>query len=241
MQGKFSPRRWGSPGAERFGWPAGWTRPACRKKRRRRSQSTSRAADEGSPEPGPELARVEAALFLSREPLTTRKLAELAGVADGTRARTLVGQLAERLRRRGAAMQPVEIAGGWQLLTQPRLADWLGRLLGGPEDARLSPAALETLAAVAYRQPATRAEIEAIRGVQCGELLRLLMERDLLRIVGRADELGRPFLYGTTRNFLQVFGLRRLEDLPPIDQTRTTAGRSDAGASLIATGAIECA
>ena len=74
---------------------------------------------------------------------------------------------------------------------------------------------------VAYRQPVVRAEIEAIRGVQCGEILRVLMERDLLRIVGRAEELGRPFLYGTTKKFLQVFGLRRLEQLPLIDQIRS--------------------
>ena len=90
---------------------------------------------------------------------------------------------------------------------------------------------------IAYRQPATRADVEGVRGVQCGELLRLLMERDLLRIVGRADELGRPFLYGTTRKFLQVFGLRRLEELPPIDQTRTTAGEPATGENPAATGA----
>ena len=89
---------------------------------------------------------------------------------------------------------------------------------GEAEEIRLSPPALETLAVVAYRQPVVRAEIEAIRGVQCGEILRVLMERDLLRIVGKAEELGRPFLYGTTKKFLQVFGLRRLEQLPPIDQ-----------------------
>ncbi|MCG8449581.1 MAG: SMC-Scp complex subunit ScpB [Pirellulales bacterium] len=168
-----------------------------------------------------QLARLEAVLFLAREPLSTRKLANLAKLADGTQARTVLKQLGKRLDRRSSALQVVEVARGVQLLTRPQLADWLRRLHGGPEEVRLSAPALETLSVVAYRQPIVRAEIEAIRGVQCGEILRVLMERDLLRIVGRAEELGRPFLYGTTKKFLQVFGLRRLEELPSIDQIHT--------------------
>jgi segregation and condensation protein B len=107
-----------------------------------------------------------------------------------------------------------EIAGGFQLLTRARFAPWLRRLNSTVREVRLSAPALETLAVVAYRQPVLRAEIEAIRGVQCGEVLRQLIERDLVRIAGRSEELGRPLLYGTTRQFLQVFGLRHLEDLP---------------------------
>lgn len=164
------------------------------------------------------LTQLETVLFLAREPLSTRKLAKLANLADGTEARTLLKQLGKRYDQRASAMQVVEVAGGVQLLTRPQLADWIRRLHGASEDLRLSTPALETLSVVAYRQPALRAEIEAIRGVQCGEILRVLMERDLLRIVGRAEELGRPFQYGTTKKFLQVFGLRRLEQLPPIDQ-----------------------
>jgi segregation and condensation protein B len=178
---------------------------------------------------GAKLARLEGILLLAREPLSTRKLAELAELADGTEARSLVRELSRRLRRRGSAMQAVEVAHGVQLLTRPQLAHWLGRLhAGGEEEPRLSAPALETLSVAAYRQPATRAEIEAIRGVQCGEILRLLMERGLLRIVGRSEELGRPFLYGTTRKFLQVFGLRRLEQLPPVDQIRNAESRTAA-------------
>jgi segregation and condensation protein B len=169
------------------------------------------------------LARLEAALFLAREALSTRKLAELADLADGTEARALVGELARRLARRHSAIVPVEVAHGVLLMTRPQLADWLGKLHAPEEDLRLSAPALETLAVVAYRQPATRATIEGIRGVQCGEILRVLMERDLLRIVGRSEELGRPFLYGTSRKFLQVFGLGRLEQLPPVDQIRNAA------------------
>jgi len=169
------------------------------------------------------LSRVEAILFLSREPLPSRKLAALADLADGTEARSLVRELARRMRNRGSAMQPVEVAHGVQLLTRPQLADWLGKVHAPAAELRLSAPALETLAVAAYRQPVTRAEIEAIRGVQCGEILRVLMERDFLRIVGRSEELGRPFLYGTARKFLQVFGLRRLEQLPPVDQIRNAA------------------
>jgi segregation and condensation protein B len=164
------------------------------------------------------LIRLEAAMFLSREPISTRKLAKLAKLADGTEARTLLKVLSSRYDQRASALQVVDVAGGVQLLTRPHLADWIGRLHGGNEEMRLSAPAMETLAVVAFRQPVIRAEIEAIRGVQCGEILRVLMERDLLRIVGRSEELGRPFLYGTTKKFLQVFGLRRLEQLPPIDQ-----------------------
>ena len=166
------------------------------------------------------LARLEAVLFLAREPLSTRKLAKLAKLADGTEARTLLKDLAKRYEQQARALQVVEVAGGAQLLTRPQLADWIRRLHGESRENRLSTTALETLSVVAYRQPVLRAEIEAIRGVQCGEILRVLLERDLLRIVGRADELGRPYLYGTTKKFLQVFGLRRLEDLPEIDQIR---------------------
>jgi len=169
------------------------------------------------------LARLEAVLFMAREPLSTRKLANLAKLADGTQARTLLKQLGKCLDRRSSALQVVEVAQGVQLLTRPQLADWIRRLHGGPKEMRLSAPALETLSVVAYQQPIVRAEIEAIRGVQCGEILRVLMERDLLRIVGRAEELGRPYLYGTTKTFLQVFGLRRLEELPSIDQIHTVS------------------
>lgn len=192
-------------------------------------------APTGLPEPQPttiepaaaesidKLSQLEAVLFLAREPISTRKLAKLAKLADGTEARTLLKQLSKRYDQRGRALQVVEVAGGFQLLTRPHLAPWIGRLHGVAQEVRLSAPALETLSVVAYRQPVVRAEIEAIRGVQCGEILRVLMERDLLRIVGRADELGRPFLYGTTKKFLQVFGLRRLEQLPEIDQIHNIA------------------
>jgi segregation and condensation protein B len=98
-----------------------------------------------------------------------------------------------------------------------------------PSDLRLSAPALETLAVVAYRQPILRAEVESVRGVSSGELLRQLMERDLVRIAGRSDELGRPFLYGTTRRFLELFGLRSLDELPRAAALRSTANAPAVG------------
>jgi segregation and condensation protein B len=166
------------------------------------------------------ITRLEAMLFLSRRPQTSRKLAELAGLADGTKARTLVRTLNRRYDAHGSAFRVEEVAGGFQLMTRAKFAPWLRRLYPAAAEIRLSPPAMETLAVVAYRQPVLRAEIEAIRGVQSGEVLRQLIERDLVRIAGRSNELGRPFLYGTTKQFLQVFGLRHLDELPRADVLR---------------------
>jgi segregation and condensation protein B len=167
--------------------------------------------------PDSPVARLEAVLFVAREPLTTRKLAQLADLADGTEARTLIRALEARYEGQQTAFQIAEVAGGFQLLTRPRFGPWLRRLYESPVQARLSGPALETLAVVAYRQPVLRADIEEIRGVQSGEILRQLMDRDLVRISGRSSELGRPFFYGTTRRFLQVFGLRKLDELPRVE------------------------
>lgn len=160
------------------------------------------------------LARLEAVLFLAREPLTTRKLSQYANLADGTQARTLVRRLNDQYDARGGAFRVEQVAGGYQLLTRRKFGSWLRRLEHVPGETRLSAPALETLAVIAYRQPVPRADIEAIRGVNCGEILRQLLERDLARIDGRSEELGRPYLYSTTKRFLRLFGLARLEELP---------------------------
>jgi segregation and condensation protein B len=166
------------------------------------------------------MGRLEAILALAREPLTSRKLSQYANLADATEARTLIRQLNQRYDRRGRAFRVVEVAGGYQLLTRPQLSAWLRRLQHTPSEVRLSAPALETLAVIAYRQPVGRADIEAIRGVNCGEIIRQLMDRDLVRIGGRSQELGRPYLYATTRRFLQIFGLSSLEDLPRAEIVR---------------------
>ena len=164
-----------------------------------------------------ELARLEAALFLAREPLSTRRLAKLARLPDGTRALALLRELRGFQDAAGSAMRIEQIAGGFQLLSRAAFGPWIRRLQEHPSAARLSQAGLETLAIVAYRQPVTRAEIEAIRGVGSEEMLRQLLERDLVAVGGRAEDLGRPNVYVTTRRFLAVFGLSCLEDLPKIE------------------------
>ena len=168
-------------------------------------------------------SRLEAVLFLSREPLSLRKMAQLANLSDGTEARTLLDSLRQRYDERGCAFQVAQVAGGHQLMSRPNFAGWLRPFSGGEQEIRLSPPALETLAVVAHRQPVLRAEVEAIRGVGCGEILRQLMDRDLLRIVGRSEELGRPLWYGTTKRFLQLFGLRHLDQLPLAAELRRTS------------------
>ena len=164
--------------------------------------------------PHGKMQRLEAVLFLSREGLSLRKLAKLAGLADATEARTLIRQLNQQLDEQGRAFRVEDIAGGYGLLTRAQFADWLRRFEYVPGQQKLSQSAMETLAVVAYRQPVPRSEIEAIRGVSSSEVLKQLMEYELVRIHSRSEELGRPFLYGTTRRFLQMFGLRSLDRLP---------------------------
>jgi segregation and condensation protein B len=119
------------------------------------------------------------------------------------------------------------VAGGFQLLTRPEFFPWVSRLRRANSDLRLSAPARETLAIIAYRQPITRADVEAIRGVQCSEVLRQLMEKGLVRITGRDDSLGRPVLYGTTKKFLQLYGLKSLRDLPQAGELKPPEPRKD--------------
>jgi segregation and condensation protein B len=179
------------------------------------------------------MARVEAILFVAREPLTSRKIAQLGSLSDGTQARTVIRQLNKLYDTAGCAFRVEEIAGGYQLFTRPMFGPWLRRLLQTTLEIRLSSPAMETLAVVAYRQPILRAEVEAIRGVQCGDLLRQLLDRDLIRISGRADDLGRPLVYGTTKQFLQVFGLRHLDELPRAAQLRRTKTENEASSDKL--------
>jgi segregation and condensation protein B len=180
------------------------------------------------------LTRLEAILFLAREPLTSRKLSQHASLADGTQARTLVRQLNAAYDAAGRAFRVEQVAGGYQLLTRPKLAPWLRRLAHVPGETRLSAPALETLAVIAYRQPVARAQVEAIRGVNCGEILRQLMDRDLVRIGGRSEELGRPYLYATTKRFLELFGLNHLDELPRIEELRNCPVPADPPAPPVA-------
>ena len=178
---------------------------------------------EGEPAPCPEVAlpmRVEALLLSTDRPLTEERLAGLLGVGTKEGAASVcaaIEQLNDEYEQTGRAFQAQRVAGGWQILTLPALGPLVSRLHRDRRESRLSQPALETLAIVAYRQPIMRAEIEAIRGVACGEVLRALLERRLVRITGRAEQLGRPMLYGTTGHFLKVFGLPGLDALPPLE------------------------
>lgn len=172
------------------------------------------------------MARLEAVLLIADSPLTVRRLVQLATLADVAEARQLVEQLNAAYDGDGTAFRVERVASGYRLLTRPQFAFWLGKVHHRQAELKLSSPALETLAIVAYRQPATRAEIEAIRRVQCAEMLKQLMDRSLVRICGEENSLGRPFLYGTTRQFLELFGLRDLGDLPNAESLRKKAAEA---------------
>ncbi len=179
-------------------------------------------------------ARIEALLLCSDRPLSEARLAALLGTegSGGGAAEAVCGALEELNRdyeRTGRAFRARRIAGGWQLLTCEQFAPLLSRLHDDRRDTRLSQAALETLSIIAYRQPILRAEIEAIRGVACGEVLRALLDRRLVKVTGRAEQLGRPMLYGTTSTFLRTFGLGGLEDLPAIEGSQPAPAADDSG------------
>ncbi len=177
------------------------------------------------------LARLEAALFVSDSPLTARKLAQHATLADAAEATRLIQLLNHSYDAGGSSFRIEHVASGYQMLTRPIFATWLGRLHQRQLELKLSPPALETLTIVAYRQPITRADIESLRGVQCTEMLKQLMERGLVRIAGEDDSLGRPYLYETTRRFLETFGLRHLNELPMAEQLRKPGGSQPAAST----------
>ena len=160
-----------------------------------------------------DLPSLEALLFSTYHPLTVARLAELLAcpakpVRDGVRA------LNAAYEAEGRAFRVEQVAGGYQMLTLPAFADVIKKHQQKEADAKLTKASIETLAIIAYKQPILRVNVEAVRGVACGETIRGLMEKHLVKIAGRAEEPGRPILYGTTKRFLEVFGLNNLKDLP---------------------------
>jgi segregation and condensation protein B len=163
---------------------------------------------------------VEAILFATDQPLPLKRLAEILGAE-----KECVSQAIESLRQEyestGRAFQVEEIAGGYQLLSRPEYHQWICLLEKKNTESKLSPAAMETLAIIAYKQPILRAAIEAIRGVESSQILRSLIEKGLVKIVGKDESLGRPLLYGTTKRFLEYFGLNSLNDLPRSQELST--------------------
>jgi segregation and condensation protein B len=166
----------------------------------------------------PELIDVaEALLFASETPVEADRIQEVLRLDSAGEARELVRELVARLDARGSALQVIEVGGGYRLVTRPEVAPWLVKLARSRTRSRLSRSALETLAIVAYRQPVSRPDIDAVRGVNSEAVLDNLLDRRMIRIAGRKDSPGRPFLYETTRDFLVAFGLRDLADLPKVE------------------------
>jgi segregation and condensation protein B len=160
-------------------------------------------------------AIIEAMLFVADAPLTVDRLSELLPEYERAAIRISLQELRDDYRARHAGIHLVEVAGGWQLRTWPELMPYLSRLVKG-KPTRFSSSALETLAIVAYRQPITRQEIEYLRGVDTGAVLKSLLEKRLIRILGKKDIPGRPIIYGTTREFLEIFNLNDLKGLPTL-------------------------
>lgn len=167
---------------------------------------------------------VEALLFASSEPLSAEQTAAIVPGVGKDEIIQAVQDLREDYTREAHSFQIVDVAGGYQLTTKPDYAVWVEKLFESGSKARLSKAALETLAVVAYRQPVLRSVIESIRGVNVDGVLRTLMERNLVRMVGRGEGPGRPLLFGTTRDFLLQFGIDKLSDLPKVEEIAELVG-----------------
>jgi segregation and condensation protein B len=158
---------------------------------------------------------LESLLFVSDRPLPVSDLKRMVGERAGAKVTAALEALRARRDQEGSGIQVVEVAGGWHLRTRPDNVAWVSRLVAG-RPQRLTRAMLETLSIVAYRQPITRPEIDDVRGVDCGPVLKTLLDRGLVRMIGKKEEVGRPILYGTTPEFLRIFSLKDLGELPTL-------------------------
>lgn len=167
---------------------------------------------------------IEALLFITDRPLTIEKIQEITENGDVQLKPSEIKQMVEMIKSeyeaRNAPIELKEVAGGYQFATKPEYAEYVKKLFKYDTTLRISQAALETLSIIAYKQPITRAEIEEIRGVDSTWVLETLLEKKLIRVIGRKESIGRPLLYGTTSEFLRYLGLKSLEDLPPIESGR---------------------
>jgi len=170
---------------------------------------------------------VEALLFVATEPLSLDRLRDLLDGVERSRLSAAIDDLREAYRRGNHGLAIVEVGGGYEMVTVGEAAPWIRKMAATKSAPRLSKPALETLAIVAYKQPLTRPEIEAIRGVDVAGVVKTLMDRRLVKIVGRKDVAGRPMMFGTTKEFLQAFGLKDLSDLPTLRDFAEIARASD--------------
>ncbi len=189
------------------------------------------------PEGAEAVAALEAVLFSTTQPLNTKRLSVLLNGFPEEEVLDALEFLRERYAQPSSGLTLMEVAGGWQVATRPEVADWVLRLHRHRKRNPLTPSLMETLAIIAYKQPITRADVEAIRGVDCGSALRAVQDAGLCEVVGRKDVVGRPPLYGTTEVFLKTFGLRTLEELPSVGELREAFGK--AGTAPDAEGAAE--
>ena len=183
------------------------------------AQSAAAHSPAPSPANDPALLRraLEGLLFITDRPLSAGELCKLVNVRDQDRIVAAVEELRRELEDRNLGYRLIAVAEGWQMATRPELAPYMRKLFSDRATMRLSTAAQETLSIISYKQPLTRAEIEEIRGVEVIAALETLLEKRLIKVVGRKETVGRPLMYGTTMEFLRHFGLRSLEDLPPLD------------------------
>ena len=184
------------------------------------AEIVSTAAPAPSPANDPALLRLalEGLLFITDRPLSAAELGKLLNVRDQDRIVAAVEALRIELEESGRGYRLIAVAEGWQMATRPELAPYMRKLFSDRATMRLSTAAQETLSIISYKQPLTRAEIEEIRGVEVIAALETLLEKRLVKVVGRKETVGRPLMYGTTLEFLRHFGLRSLEDMPPLDR-----------------------
>ena len=180
---------------------------------------------------------LEAVLFAADSPVPFDKLADIVSEEERRDVREALKELAERFETEGRPYTLSEVAGGWQIYCRPEYSKWIKELHKGRVPTRLSQAALETLAIIAYKQPIVRAEIEAIRGVDSSGVLATLMRRDLITIAGRAPGMGRALLYRTTREFLRYFGLNFVTDLPRLEEFAEVLGLKPGEMELTVEGA----
>jgi segregation and condensation protein B len=167
---------------------------------------------------------IEAIVFASPEPITLRAILKLLDAEPKEQVQAAIAELQRRYEDRPGGLQLVEVANGYQIVTRPELHEWVRRMFHERTTQKLSVQALETLAVIAYKQPITAAEITEIRGVNTSGVIGTLLERGLVKISGRRQVVGRPFLYSTTREFLDRFGLRDLNDLPKVEDMATALG-----------------
>lgn len=184
------------------------------------TDAESKSAEKADPQANLERSKrvIEAILFAAGKPLRARQIADAVESVDARVVRRLLKQLAFEYDEAERGFQIIEVQKGFQLIAREAYAPWVRRLFTKEVSAKLTPAALEALAIVAYQQPVTRADVDEIRGVNSGSVMSSLIERNLINITGRKDSPGRPFLHGTTDRFLEHFGLKNINDLPTLEE-----------------------